>query len=81
VAEPTDADRTRAVAVVAASGPATGPAATFRERRLLEGMAQALADERERARAPFLALADEAERLYRAVRPEAIRTAALEDPK
>jgi hypothetical protein len=80
-ADPTDADRAtaRELALLARSG-VGGP--RLRE----DAIAQALADERERARAPFLALADQfAERedaasIWSAV-ARLIRAAAQEDPK
>jgi hypothetical protein len=73
-ADPTDADRERAMVVL------TGPVDYHIVR---DKIAQALADERQRARAPFLALADQYARdpiIGRAV-ALAIRAAALEDPK
>jgi hypothetical protein len=90
-ADPTDADRERAADLFADIGnlPATRSPGVLAER-----IAQALADERERAVAPFLALADQwtagaaaDERaglcvlIHRGTAAWHIRAAAQEDPK
>jgi hypothetical protein len=87
VPDPTDADREAADRIALGGIIDSG----YGEGDLRDRIAQALADERERARAPFLALADEltaesehsgpAKGAVYHIAADRIRTAAQEDPK
>jgi hypothetical protein len=87
VPDPTDADREAADRIALGGIIDSG----YGEGDLRDRIARALADERERARAPFLALADEltaesehsgpAKGAVYHIAADRIRTAAQEDPK